>query len=295
MDILSFISEITSSVIWPIFIFLLVLIFRKNIISLFDKIDTIKSKDYEFIFSNEMKEMNPKLKIQKTQGELVYELKDLLKKNVDLAIFSAWRKIEILSKEKGEQLNFKSINSNLDFLKFIEYNHLISSSIILPKLRVVRNSIGHGKVVDNLSKKFAIEYIEYCEQILKEIKEIQYIPQMRLSFLTIIILEINSLIDTQKYNSITINEIEKEIENMNVLEFLNNKASDNADFSLVLTEDTSSKRFLKKYYEELKDICLVYKGDERRKWGIENLGLCLLLAWTYEIVQRGSNWKEPNL
>jgi hypothetical protein len=242
-----------------------------------------------------MEEMTPELTTQKKHGELVYELKDLLKKNVDLAIFSAWRKIEILSKIKGEQLNFKSINSNSDFLKFIEYNHLISSSIILPKLRVVKNSIEQGKVVDKVSKKFAIEYIEYCEQILKEITEISYIPQMKLSFLTLIILEINSLIDTQKYNSITINDIKKEIENMNVLEFLKNKAIDNVDFSLVLSENTSSKRFLNKYYEELKDICIAYGGNERRKWGVENSGLCLLLAWTNEIVQRGSNWQEPNL
>jgi hypothetical protein len=33
-----------------------------------------------------------------------------------------------------------------------------------------------------------------------------------------------------------------------------------------------------------------YAGNERRKWGIENLGLCLLLAWTNEIIQQGSGW-----
>jgi len=36
-----------------------------------------------------------------------------------------------------------------------------------------------------------------------------------------------------------------------------------------------------------------YAGNERRKWGIENLGLCLLLAWTNKIIQQGSGW-YPN-
>ena len=30
-----------------------------------------------------------------------------------------------------------------------------------------------------------------------------------------------------------------------------------------------------------------YGGQKRRKWGIENSGLCMILGWTNEIVQRG--------
>jgi hypothetical protein len=35
-----------------------------------------------------------------------------------------------------------------------------------------------------------------------------------------------------------------------------------------------------------------YAGQERRKWGIENKGLCLLVAWTMEIIQQGSGWQS---
>ena len=29
-----------------------------------------------------------------------------------------------------------------------------------------------------------------------------------------------------------------------------------------------------------------YEGEERRKWGVERNGLCLLIAWVGEIVQQ---------
>ena len=34
-----------------------------------------------------------------------------------------------------------------------------------------------------------------------------------------------------------------------------------------------------------------YAGVERRKWGVENLGLCLVLAWTAEMITQGT-YKE---
>jgi hypothetical protein len=40
----------------------------------------------------------------------------------------------------------------------------------------------------------------------------------------------------------------------------------------------------------LQRMCNAYSGDERKKWGVENSGLCLLLAWTNEIIQQGSGW-----
>ena len=37
---------------------------------------------------------------------------------------------------------------------------------------------------------------------------------------------------------------------------------------------------------KLNDILAAQRGNERRKWGIENSGLCLLVAWANEIMQR---------
>lgn len=37
---------------------------------------------------------------------------------------------------------------------------------------------------------------------------------------------------------------------------------------------------------KLNDILVAQRGNERSKWGIENSGLCLLVAWANEIMQR---------
>ncbi len=38
----------------------------------------------------------------------------------------------------------------------------------------------------------------------------------------------------------------------------------------------------------LQEICGGYSGQERRKWGIENNGLALLLAWSNELIQQSA-------
>ena len=55
-----------------------------------------------------------------------------------------------------------------------------------------------------------------------------------------------------------------------------------ADLSL-LTEESVNE-----YQAGLADIYGGYAGNERRKWGVGNRGLCLLIAWTAELIQRGS-------
>jgi len=44
------------------------------------------------------------------------------------------------------------------------------------------------------------------------------------------------------------------------------------------------------YVEHLQSLYDAYSGDENRKWGVQNKGLCLVLAWANEIIQQGSGW-----
>ena len=103
------------------------------------------------------------------------------------------------------------------------------------------------------------------------------------------ILEINHLIDTGKYNDISLHDIKPEIDNGTILRYLQQKAGQDVDFSIILN-GTTYPGFEEFYVDYLQRMCNTYSGNERRKWGIENLGLCLLLAWTNEIVQQGSGW-----
>ena len=54
------------------------------------------------------------------------------------------------------------------------------------------------------------------------------------------------------------------------------------DLSLLTDSDIAE------YHASLSDIHGGYAGKERRKWGVERRALCLLLAWTNEIIAHKS-------
>jgi hypothetical protein len=111
---------------------------------------------------------------------------------------------------------------------------------------------------------------------------------MKVSALTLLILHVNSLIDSGKYNDITIEDIHRAIEGKRVLRFLKERAGSDVDLSIHL--DSKAYGSFESYYEaQLESIYGGYAGQERRKWGVENSGLCLVLAWTNEIIQQGQN------
>lgn len=111
---------------------------------------------------------------------------------------------------------------------------------------------------------------------------------MKVSALTLLILHVNSLIDSGKYSDITIDDIHKAIEGKRVLRFLKERAGKDIDLSIHL--DSNAYGGFEAYYEtQLENIHGGYAGQERRKWGVERSGLCLVLAWTNEIIQQGQN------
>lgn len=101
-------------------------------------------------------------------------------------------------------------------------------------------------------------------------------------------MQVNSLIDSGKYSDITIEDIHNAIERKRVLRFLKERAGSDVDLSIYL--DSKAYGDFESYYEaQLENIYGGYAGQEHRKWGVENSGLCLVLAWTNEIVQQGKN------
>ena len=108
---------------------------------------------------------------------------------------------------------------------------------------------------------------------------------MKVSALTSLILELNAVVDSGKHNDISIDEVHQAIEKKRVLKFLKERVGSDIDLSI---QSSSTYGDFEAYYEEtLHQIYGGYAGQERRKWGIENLGLCLLIAWTNEMIQRG--------
>ena len=109
---------------------------------------------------------------------------------------------------------------------------------------------------------------------------------MKVTALTGLILQINKVIDSGKYNDISISEVHNAIDSKRLLRFIKEKCGKDIDLSIYL-ESRAYGDFETYYEEKINQIYNAYAGDERRKWGVENLGLCLVLAWTNEIIQWG--------
>lgn len=118
---------------------------------------------------------------------------------------------------------------------------------------------------------------------------------MKHSALTLLILQLNALLDTGRYDDITIDEVKGRIEDGSILRFLRDRAGKDIDLSFQF-ETKSYANFERFYVTYLQGINNAYGGGESRKWGVENRGLCLLIAWTNEILQQGSGWTPaPNM
>lgn len=116
---------------------------------------------------------------------------------------------------------------------------------------------------------------------------------MKVTALTFLILQINSLIDSGKHNDITISDVHTAIEAKGLLRFIKKRCGSDIDLSIHL-ESTAYGDFESFYEQRINQIYGGYAGDETRKWGVKNLGLCLVLAWTNEIIQSGEGIELSN-
>ena len=101
---------------------------------------------------------------------------------------------------------------------------------------------------------------------------------MRLSKLIHLIFDLNAALDTGQYDDISMAEASEHIERENVVPWLRERVHQ-MDFSVLNEEEIAE------YHRRLAEIHAGYAGNERRKWGVENRGLCLLIAWTAELAK----------
>lgn len=105
--------------------------------------------------------------------------------------------------------------------------------------------------------------------------------------LTLLILELNKMADSGRYDDLTIDEAYEQIDRGTVLEFLHEREGERSNMNYYL-KDEEFRRF---YRVSLQGLYGGYAGDHGRKWGVRNKGIHLLLAWTNELVQLGTGWK----
>ena|SRR5688572_7300857 len=115
---------------------------------------------------------------------------------------------------------------------------------------------------------------------------------MKHTALTLMILQLNHLLDTGRYDTITFDEVTSHIEDGSILQFLKQRAAGDIDLSYHL-ESRPGWNFERFYVAYLQSMLNVAGGS---KWLVENRGLCLLIALTNEILQQGTGWSpNPNV
>jgi len=260
-------------------------------------VENVKYKDLEVKFRKGLEEVRAEAEESgiefKSTSEEKEEIYRLVEFSPSSAIVESWKEIEITARDKINQL--VKDNVGLQKAQRRPLAHLELTGALIPstakairELQQLRNQTVHTKELQ-LSKESVLEYVTLAKAIAKQIGAITELPKQKLTVLTLLILEFNHLIDTGKYNHISIEDIHTQIENKNIIDYLRNVTAGDSDFSMFTTEGPYSD-YLEYYHEQMYQLYGGYAGNERRKWGVENLGLCLLVAWTNELIQQGSGW-----
>jgi len=112
------------------------------------------------------------------------------------------------------------------------------------------------------------------------------------SALTLLILEINRLVDTGEYDAVTLADVSGRIDEGTILQFLDTNTRPTGTFQAHRNGGTYGN-FEDWYVAYLQAMYSAYRGEEGAKFRVRNRGLCALLAWTNEIIQQGAGW-QPN-
>lgn len=293
MQLYDFIAKIIASVAWPITLLAIIFFLRKPIRNLLPFLERLKYKDFELSFRRQLEEVMETSDIrQVTEGE-DGELEKIALTSPKSSVLKAWHEIEMAAEEKMKELQPMVRQSQLGpdgALGYFEYMGALipRTKKTLFQLRALKNQTVHLPD-SSLSAQDALGYIQVAAAVKKQIQALTTIPQFKLTRLTLLLLEYNHLLDTRKYDYITIQDIHREIKGGSVLRYIAKEAAEDVDLSLYLDSEGSSE-FEAQYAQQLQSLYGGYAGQERRKWGVENLGLCLLIAWTNEIIQTGSGW-----
>ena len=267
MSSLEFTARIVEAMVWPAAIFAIAYFLRKYI-------KELRYRGFGILFREDAEGT-----LRSMEGEEDESLKTAEQieriDNPRLAILDAWKKLEESATTKLNQL---APEKNLldrgpdGALRYFEYMGALvpRTKRALSELRNLQSRAIRSPQ-DAIPIEGASAYVRASSAIQRQIEALSSLPEMKLNRLTLLILEYNSLIDSGKYNDITIQDIHREIEQGTVLRYIQKIAGLDADMSLYL--DTHDEfNFEAEYAKNLQVIYGGYAGRERRKWGVENLG-----------------------
>lgn len=286
-----------DSIIWPA-VLLFLLFNKKAIAAWLPFIESLKYKDIEIKFRKGLEDTKAEaheagIDLQASSGEKE-EINKLVELSPSAAIIESWRNLELSAKDKIKELvnDTKELSRvGKDPFTYLELAGALvpSTARAIRNLYNLRNQVAHSRDV-HLTKEDILEYVTLTKAISKQIEVINELPKQKLTVLTLLVLEFNHIIDTGKYNHITIDDIHREIEKKNIIPYIAKETVGDSDFSIFLDTRSSYTNYVTHYHEQMHELYGGYAGNENSKWGVGNLGLCLLVAWTNELIQQGAGW-----
>jgi hypothetical protein len=108
-------------------------------------------------------------------------------------------------------------------------------------------------------------------------------PPFPVSSLAMVLFGLSAMLDSGKHDDISFDDVKRHARAGDLIEFLSRRAG--RPFASGFVEHYPA--FASWYVEKVRDSCEAMSGRERRKYGISNRGLCLLISYTAEIIQQG--------
>jgi len=285
MNMLDFLSIF----IWQCICAWIIWLIHTPIIKLINRTRRFKWGDAEFNFNKIADEYI-------SSGEKIIDIEDSDKNisitNPQLAIKIAWEILEKAAQTKLEKLlknkqyNIISYHNNTA-LEYLQHKGCFSDEInsLINDLRAIRNKAVNENA-DDISYNIAKRYVALINTIKIYVEKISNIPAARVLVLNMVISVLVHLIDTGKFNHITIDEIHKHIDNRTLIDFIAS-LDDRAKciFDITFTDERKKKYFL----DTIDSV--VNCADYSRHYGINDMsdntnGLLALLALTNEIIQQ---------
>ena len=287
-----FIAAIVDSLAWPAVALFTIWILRKPATRLMSVIKELKYKDVAVSFQRDAEQVRQTVPLVERNDDLVKSLSPST--DPRSAVLDAWLRIEKTAVAKLTELGDQPGPGKVEprrAVAYFQYTGALTpmAQRALTELGDLRNQAAHSSS-EGVTREAAEAYIDAAASICQQIEAMSSVPAVKLLYLTLLILQYNSLIDSGKYGDITIDEVHKHIESGTVLSFIKDRAGADVDLSLQLSAKADDQSFEQYYGRYLRATYYACAGDESRKWGVENSGLCLLVAWTNEMIQQGGGW-----
>jgi len=194
MDWLEFISNIFSSITWPLIILIIVIIFKRELGSVMKRVSNVKYKDLDIAFKNIKKQAQVILPntqkrnhvdfVPPQKNNVIDSLKDQVLNAAELSplasILLAWSGLEVAIADAVARLaispdspSYRSTMHNIDMLS--KYTDISPDLIsLINKLRKLRNEVAHANVDFSVIASAQVEnYVKVTYDIIENLENIK--------------------------------------------------------------------------------------------------------------------------